>query len=196
MNGCKYLAGRIRQRSSIPFSSLLPNCDIGSSVRRRSSFAATTSLTNGHSIAKRRRWSTTTQSSYVLHNNINRIQQHLRLQYFSTSTIDNDEDNVNGVDEEELKLISINDHLDELQHIPLEDVRNFCIIAHVVRFCSFRLFYITLLLPDIDIHIGYIYGCGYIPFVHIMCTCLCSYLMPSFFCKTLIHRYRIMASQV
>ena len=133
MNGCKYLAGRIRQRSSIS-SSLLSDCCVGrSSARRSSSFAAT--LTNDQSIAKRRRCSTT-QSSYVLHNNINRIQQHLRLQYFSTSTTDDDEDNVDG-GEEELKLVSINDHLDELQHIPLADVRNFCIIAHVVRFVHF-----------------------------------------------------------
>ena len=130
MNGCKYLAGRIRQRSSIPLS-LLPDCFIGSSFRRSSSCAA--KLTNDHSIAKRRRWSTTT--SHTPHNDINRynnIQQHRRLQYFSTSTTD---DNTEVADDrnEELKLISINDHLDELQHIPLADVRNFCIIAHVVR---------------------------------------------------------------
>jgi len=29
------------------------------------------------------------------------------------------------------ELVSINDHIDELHSIPLEDVRNFCIIAHV-----------------------------------------------------------------
>jgi len=54
------------------------------------------------------------------------------LQYFSTSTADNNNTEV-AEEGEELKLISINDHLDELQHIPLADVRNFCIIAHVVR---------------------------------------------------------------
>lgn len=130
MNGCKYLAGRIRQRSSISLS-LLPDC-AGSSVRRSSSFAAT-SLTNNHLIAKRRR--SITQSSYIPHHhNIHRYnniqQQHQRLHYFSTTTDDTEvADNIG----EELKLISINDHLDELQHIPLEDVRNFCIIAHVVR---------------------------------------------------------------
>ena len=138
MNGCKHLAGRIRQRSSSIPLSLLPNCDIGSSVRRSSSCAATTALlTNDQSIAKRRRGSIT--QSIPPHNNINRynnnIKQHLRLQYFSTSAVDDDTE----VDDigEELKLISINDHLDELQHIPLEDVRNFCIIAHVVRFILF-----------------------------------------------------------
>jgi len=130
MNGYKYLAGRTRQRSSIS-SSLLPDCLV-SSVRRNRR-AATTSLTNDQSIVKRRRrWST--QSSYILHNNINRYNntQHLRLQYFSTSTADNNNTEV-AEEGEELKLISINDHLDELQHIPLADVRNFCIIAHVVR---------------------------------------------------------------
>jgi len=127
MNGCKYLAGRIRQRLSIP-STLLPDC-VGSSVRRSSSFAAT-SLTNDHSIAKRRRCSTS-QSSYIHIHRYNNIHQHLRLQYFSTSTTNAE---IDDGGEEELKLISINDHLDELQHIPLEDVRNFCIIAHVVRF--------------------------------------------------------------
>ena len=130
MNGCKYLAGRIRQRSSISISTLFPDCIVGSSVRR-SSFVATT-LTNGQSNAKRRRWSLT-QSSYIPYNNINRYNniKHI-LQYFSTSTTD---DNTEVADDrnEELKLISINDHLDELQHIPLDDVRNFCIIAHVVR---------------------------------------------------------------
>lgn len=34
--------------------------------------------------------------------------------------------------QEEIKLVSIHDHLDELHDIPLADVRNFCIIAHVV----------------------------------------------------------------
>ena len=129
MNGCKYIAGRIRQRSSIPLSSLFPDCVVGSSVRRSSSCAA--KLTNDHSIAKRRRWYTTT--SHTPHNDINRYNniKHI-LQYFSTSATD---DNTEVADDrnEELKLISINDHLDELQHIPLEDVRNFCIIAHVVR---------------------------------------------------------------
>ena len=133
MNGCKYIAGRIRKRSST-LSSSLPDCYIGSSVRRSNSFvAATTSLTNGHSIAKR----SITQSSYIPYNNINRYNniKHI-LQYFSTSATD---DNTEVADDrnEELKLISINDHLDELQHIPLEDVRNFCIIAHVVRFILF-----------------------------------------------------------
>ena len=129
MNGCKHLVGRVRQRSSIQ-SSGLSDC-VGSSVRRSSSCAAT-SLTNDHSISKRRRWSSTTQS--IPPNNINwynKIQQQRRLQCFSSSTTDDDTE-VAG--EDELKLISINDHLDELQHIPLEDVRNFCIIAHVVRF--------------------------------------------------------------
>ena len=32
----------------------------------------------------------------------------------------------------ELELASIHDHIDELRTISLEDVRNFCIIAHVV----------------------------------------------------------------
>ena len=36
--------------------------------------------------------------------------------------------------EEVGELVSIHDHLDELHNIPLEDVRNFCIIAHVVSY--------------------------------------------------------------
>jgi len=45
-------------------------------------------------------------------------QQPQQHRYFSTQ-------------QEEGELVSIHDHLDELHHIPLADVRNFCIIAHV-----------------------------------------------------------------
>ena len=36
-----------------------------------------------------------------------------------------------------LTSLSIQDHLDELHTIPLENIRNFCIIAHVVSECVY-----------------------------------------------------------
>lgn len=43
---------------------------------------------------------------------------------------------------ERVELISIIDNLDKLDSIPLADVRNFCIIAHVVREKRILVFYI------------------------------------------------------
>jgi GTP-binding protein LepA len=37
----------------------------------------------------------------------------------------------NGVDNDTIELLRIEDHIDQLSEIPLADVRNFCIIAHV-----------------------------------------------------------------
>jgi hypothetical protein len=37
----------------------------------------------------------------------------------------------------DLTSLSIQDHLDELHTIPLENIRNFCIIAHVVSECVY-----------------------------------------------------------
>ena len=65
----------------------------------------------------------TTLSLGHTHNlRLNELQQQTQRQdvrHFSTQ-------------QEEGELVSIHDHLDELHTIPLADVRNFCIIAHVV----------------------------------------------------------------
>ena len=55
-----------------------------------------------------------------------------RVRHFSSSSNDNTNKCDDVIKQEEIKLVSIHDHLDELHDIPLADVRNFCIIAHVV----------------------------------------------------------------
>ena len=81
-----------------------------------------------------------------------------RQHYFSTAANQSDNEQI----PEEGELVSIHDHLDELHTIPLEDVRNFCIIAHVVsrriqctlftsctHYCSHN---VNANLPSDDIH--------------------------------------------
>ena len=56
------------------------------------------------------------------------------------------------------KLLSIHDHLNELHDIPLEDVRNFCIIAHVVRInnicCDILLHvYVVMCVCFVSVHL-------------------------------------------
>ena len=62
-------------------------------------------------------------------NTSSQIHRHLSTQQQRQQQQNNEDLSCGGGGE----LISIHDHLDELHEIPLEDVRNFCIIAHVVR---------------------------------------------------------------
>ena len=55
-----------------------------------------------------------------------------RVHHFSSLNNDGTNKCEDDNKQEEIKLVSIHDHLDELHDIPLADVRNFCIIAHVV----------------------------------------------------------------
>ena len=93
------------------------------------------------------------QYQYSTNGNILYYDCQLQARCFSTQLSNNDTDSGTGVDDQEssngeeqqLQLVSIHDHLDELHKIPLADVRNFCIIAHVVRFCLLNCLFSCLL---------------------------------------------------
>lgn len=129
------LGSRIRCRRLPPTPMIKSNCNGDNNISWYSLFDAKNNAAR-RTTATRRRWQP--QRCILLHQsffnakynkNTKLLQQ---VYHLSTST------NCNSDVKECVtpKLISIHDHLNELHDIPLEDVRNFCIIAHVVRSCQ------------------------------------------------------------
>ena len=88
---------------------------------------------------QQRRWSsccwykpTSIQSPQIHQNSISSIINIQRVHHFSSLSNGDTNKCDDVIKQEEIKLVSIHDHLAELHDIPLADVRNFCIIAHVV----------------------------------------------------------------
>jgi len=84
--------------------------------------------------------STAQYRKYHCINNLQRNNDRLtrlthQARYLSSISSDDDgeggDNGDNGDDDDIGELVAIQDHLEELHNIPLEDVRNFCIIAHV-----------------------------------------------------------------
>lgn len=123
------LGSRIRCRRFPP-----PNCKGDNNISWYSTllFDAKNNTVARRRRTTRRRWQPqrTLHQSYfhAKYNNSTKLLH--QVYYLSTSTKSKSDGK-----ECTPKLISIHDHLNELHDIPLEDVRNFCIIAHVVRSC-------------------------------------------------------------
>ena len=117
-------------------SIIISGCNSSRGVRNSAAISISTS--SYHNDANRRSWQqqqqqrwssccwykpTSIQSPQIP---IQRVHHFSSLINDATNKCDDDDK------QEEIKLVSIHDHLDELHDIPLADVRNFCIIAHVV----------------------------------------------------------------
>lgn len=149
---------RIRCRR-LPPSMIKSNCNGDNNISWYSTvlFDAKHNAARRTTATRRRRWQPQRcnklhQSSFNANynNNTKLLQQ---VYHMSTSTISNSD-----VKESTPKLISIHDHLNELHDIPLEDVRNFCIIAHVVRInnicCDILLHvYVVMCVCFVSVHL-------------------------------------------